>query len=102
MDHTKTLSDISCIFLHEISLESSAQSGFKNGIVITHDHGNEDRCFSYLGVCSGCGWPAQYGVPSTWQVLNLSKYCYDTEQATKHEILHAFGFSHEQSRLGIL
>ena len=98
--------------MHEISLESSTESGFENGIVITYNHYEKD-CYSHIGVCPGCGWPAQYGAPSTWQILNLSRGCYwgihqlsnafnDGAAATKHEMLHALGFYHEQSRQGIL
>ena len=108
----KTLSDLSCLFLHEIPLESSTESGFENGIVITFDYYKPD-CSSHIGVCPGCGWPAQYGAPSTWQILNLSMGCYwgsghksnafyDGPAATQHEMLHALGFYHEQSRQGIL
>ena len=108
----ETLSDLSCLFLHEIPLESSIESGFENGIVITFDYYKPD-CSSHIGVCPGCGWPAQYGAPSTWQILNLSMGCYwgsrrksnafyDGPAATQHEMLHALGFYHEQSRQGIL
>ena len=97
--------------MHEVSLESSTGSGFENGIVITYNQYKKD-CHSHIGVCPGCGWPAQYGAPSTWQILNLSRGCWGTDKlsnafydgaaSTKHEMLHALGFFPEQSRQGIL
>ena len=99
----KILSDLSCLFLLEIPLDSIFESEFKNGIVITHNHNGESRCFSYLGQCSGCGWPSQYGAPSNWQVINLSSGCgsFQDERAAKHEILHALGVQHEHQRTGM-
>ena len=83
-------------------MEASIESGFKSGIVITHNHWF-GSCKSYIGKCPGCGWPGQYEAPSTWQVINLSAKCgaFKSERPTKHEFLHAFGFLHEQSRPGI-
>jgi len=95
-------------------MESSTESGFENGIVITD--GEYEDCYSHLGVCPGCGWPAHYGAPSTWQILKLSRGCawginklshdftvfHNGAAATKHEIMHALGFYNEQSRQGIL
>ena len=97
---TKTSSDISCLFLLEIPLESSTDSGFKNGIVITHTN-TFRRCFSALGMCDGCNYPAQYGVPSTWQVINLDGCGLWNERPTKHVFLHALGVNHEHQRTGI-
>ena len=99
----KTLSDISCLYLLEVPLQSSTQSGFKNGIVITNNHNGESRCFSTLGRCNGCDWPTQYGAPGNWQVINLSSGCgaFQYERAAKHEILHALGIMHEHQRTGI-
>ena len=86
--------------MHEISLESSTESGFENGIVITYNQ-YENDCHSHIGVCPGCGWPAQYGAPSTWQILCVDTF-YDGVASAKHEMLHALGFFPEQSRQGIL
>ena len=101
-DNLKSLSDISCLFLLEIPLESSIESGFKNGIVITNNHDGKYRCFSHLGRCNGCNWPSQYGAPSNWQVINLHSGCraFQYERAAKHEILHALGIKHEHSSKG--
>ena len=102
-DSLKSLTDLSCLSLLEIPLESTFESGFKNGIVITNNHNGESRCFSTLGRCSGCDWPTQYGAPSNWQVINLSSGCgaFQYERAAKHEILHALGIMHEHQRTGI-
>ena len=98
----KSLSDLSCLFLLEVSLETIFESGYENGIVITNNHNAESRCFSSLGRCSGCNWPSQYGAPSDWQVINLSSGCgaFQYERAAKHEILHALGIMHEHQRKG--
>ena len=97
---TKTTSDLSCLFLLEIPLESSLDSGFKNGIVITHTS-TYRRCFSALGICDGCNYPRRYGVPSTWQVINLKGCALWNERPTKHVFLHALGVMHEHQRTGI-
>ena len=96
-ENSETLSDISCLFLFEIPLESSKESGFKNGILIkTNKYGVSG---SHLGMCDGCGDPGRYGAPSTWQVMNLSEF--QNERTTKHQFLHALGIHEEHRRTGM-
>ena len=96
-ENSETLSDISCLFLLEIPLESIRESGFQNGILIKkHKYG---RSTSHLGMCYGCGDPGRYGAPSTWQVMNLSEF--QNERTTKHHFLHAFGINEEHQRTGM-
>ena len=96
-ENSETLLDLSCLFLLEIPLESSTESGFNNGILIKNNQYGYSS--SHLGMCDGCGDPGRYGAPSTWQVMNLSEF--QKERTTKHHFLHALGMNEEHQRTGI-
>ncbi|CAG5104123.1 Oidioi.mRNA.OKI2018_I69.chr1.g1104.t1.cds [Oikopleura dioica] len=75
---------------------------YENGIIFVY---NPDWCFSALGLLPGyfnndVGKTSvtEFGAPAGWQVINLDTDCAQSLEVVQHEVLHALGFLHEQSR----
>ena len=92
--------DLACFDMPYVS--DPANTEYANGIVFITNPGS---CFSALGQSSGyynndigATSVTEFGVPAGWQVINLSDNCAGSIEVVQHEVLHALGFLHEQSR----
>ena len=71
--------DLQCVHLLEIPENemSTDYNTYSHGIVITEYNAGSNICYAFIGKCHGCcdgcdGGVTSYGVPSSWQVLNLT------------------------------
>lgn len=92
--------DLACFDMPYVTDPSTTE--YTNGIVFIT---NPSSCFSALGKVpgysnndSGYASVTELGVPAGWQVINLSNNCAGSIEVVQHEVLHALGFLHEQSR----
>lgn len=92
--------DLACFDMPYVTDPSTTE--YTNGIVFIT---NPSSCFSALGQVPGYASNdfgatsvTQFGVPAGWQVINLANGCAASIEVVQHEVLHALGFLHEQSR----
>ena len=93
-------SDLHCFDMPLVSDPSTTT--YENGLMfILH----QDACFAALGLApgfvtndQGATQITQFGVPATWQVVNLNQACSHSIGVVQHEVLHSLGVFHEQSR----
>ena len=92
ISHLETV--LGCFHFPYVSESERSTTEYENGVIFKID----DYCWASYGKTPGYRIEDEDGVPENWQMIGMMLGCAKKFSTIQHEMLHALGVGHEQSR----